>query len=390
MRTLAFLFLGGLASAQQWTQLSDFPGSKRDDGAVCVVNNKAYFGTGLQEGWTSTTDWHALDLSTYQWSAIPPMPAGYERQYACAFAGLNSFYVFGGDNYGGLTSLLRFDLNNSTWTAMTPKPGKGVIGAACMVFGDKVYFAGGKVDGDSLPGKQFWEYSISANTWKRKTDLPFVPRWRAAACVLGASGYLAGGIGTDKKPIRDFYMFDPQDDIWYPLDSLPGPNALGYASLQAVGNKLLYFGGQDTNNVYNNKCWYFKIVSQTWEAGPTLPSHGRRGGMSVGAGEKFIYACGLGPQDQRLNTAWMLDLPLNVAEATAKELRVFPNPFSDHLVLEIPAHAQVKLTDVLGFLAYESESGLANIPTQHLEKGLYILTVRMENGETLVRKLVKE
>ena len=56
-----FLLLSWGCSAQLWIQLPDFPGLKRDDGVAVVVNNKAYFGTGLIE-WSSTIDFHVLDF----------------------------------------------------------------------------------------------------------------------------------------------------------------------------------------------------------------------------------------------------------------------------------------------------------------------------------------
>src|SRR5690606_12103341 len=91
--------------SQQWSRLNDFPGSKRDDGAAAVLNGKAYFGTGLQEGWSSTSDWYALDLYSLGWEQLPDMPPNTGRQYACGFSAVNNVFVFGGDNYGALSDL---------------------------------------------------------------------------------------------------------------------------------------------------------------------------------------------------------------------------------------------------------------------------------------------
>ena len=141
VRRLWFSFLVPLTVfGQQWSRLSDFPGSKRDDGAAAVLNGRAYFGTGLQEGWTSTSDWYSFDLYTLAWKKLPDMPPSTGRQYACGFSALNSIFIFGGDAYGGRNDMFRYDPVEEKWQGCAAKPGAGVMAAASMTFGDKVFF----------------------------------------------------------------------------------------------------------------------------------------------------------------------------------------------------------------------------------------------------------
>lgn len=93
------LLLTSHGFCQVWSRLPDFPSTRRDDGVAVVVGNKAYFGTGLQEDWYATNDFYELDLSLNTWRSLPQMPSYTQRQYACAFAGNNCFYVFGGQDY---------------------------------------------------------------------------------------------------------------------------------------------------------------------------------------------------------------------------------------------------------------------------------------------------
>ncbi|MEO6301937.1 MAG: kelch repeat-containing protein, partial [Bacteroidia bacterium] len=116
-----FLFLSDVMLGQTWLQLSDFPNTERDDGVAVTLNNKVYFGTGLLAGFTLGKDFYAYDLSANTWSTIAAMSTGNERQYACAWAFGNSFYVFSGAGYSNavFTDLQRYDLATNTWTVLT-------------------------------------------------------------------------------------------------------------------------------------------------------------------------------------------------------------------------------------------------------------------------------
>lgn len=388
----ASLLFPVILAAQEWTQLADFPGTKRDDGAAAVLNGKAYFGTGLQDGWSPTTDWHALDLYTFQWQAVPPMPAEAARQYAVAFAAGGGLYVFGGDNNGAKNDLYRFDPVSGTWTIRKPLPSKGLIGAAAMIFGDRAFLVGGKVHHDSVPSAAVWEYDAISDDWHRKNDVSFGRRWRSAASSLGGLGYVAGGIGSAEKKLNDFLEYDPGTDTWKKLGDLPVSPVTSYASLQSLTNKLVFFGGQDSLNVYSKELWYYRVAQADWQRGPDIPSFGRRGGMSAGFNEKFVYVCGLGPGDQRLNESWMLDLPLGTDEETYNGVTVFPNPFSDELCIRDVFPCSASLTDCMGKRRMQvSITGRhLCLSTHTLPAGFYILELSAENGSSSRFRVIKK
>src|SRR5688572_1851013 len=269
MKAFFFVFLHTQLVAQVWTRLAEFPGSKRDDGAGAVVNNQAFFGTGLQEGWSATIDWYALDLTTFAWQKIPDMAHGTERQYACAFAGPNRLYVFGGDGpNGSRNDLFCYDLLSKTWSQKTSRPGKGVIGAACLPMGGNVFFVGGKVHHDSVPSAEVWAYEISNDSWQRKADLPYGNRWRSAGATLGALGYLAGGIGKSGRVYSDFLSYEPGTDSWDSIGELP-IKYLTYSTLQPHSNKLVLFGGEDSATFgHYQGSWYYRVAQGDWQPGP--------------------------------------------------------------------------------------------------------------------------
>ena len=88
--------------SQSWTQLTDFPGTQRDDGIAFTVNNKAYCLSGLEVGWQCTGNGSVFDGSSETWSPMASLPAGKERQYATGFSYNGNGYMLGGLNCSGV------------------------------------------------------------------------------------------------------------------------------------------------------------------------------------------------------------------------------------------------------------------------------------------------
>lgn len=394
---LSFILITQLLYGQVWVSLPDFPGSKRDDGVAVVVNQKAYFGTGLQE-WNTTIDFYALDLNSFSWKAIPNMPNTTERQYACAFAAENSFYVFGGDGVGGaLNDLYKFDILQSNWMAMSSKPGTGWIGASCLNFGDEVIFTGGRSQ-TGLVDRKVWQYSIGTNTWQQKNDLPFAGRWRASTCVLNGLGYFMFGIDSANTYHKEFYSYDPVNDQWTKLMDLPFTNGRAYASLNVANNRLVLFGGKDSLNNYYKDLWYYHPGANTWLQGLDLPAAARKGGMSVGYGESMIYSCGIKANDQRLTESWMTHVPVGIREGEANShFTYYPNPAEEFVYLitqksTLPfSLVKYRLIGCFGNevfpLTEMKEDG--KIDLSFIPKGIYFLTIYSKEAWQETIKLIK-
>lgn len=389
-----FFFSFQLLNAQLWVQLPDFPGLKRDDGVAVAVGNKAYVGTGLVE-WALTLDFWVLDFSTYTWSYGVAMPPSSNRQYACAFTGVNSFYVFGGDgNNGAQSDMLRFDISTSSWTTVASKPGNGLIGASCMNFGDKIIISGGKFQSGKV-SNEVWEYSISSDAWKQKNNYPFAGRWRASATVLNGFGYLVFGRDTGDAYRKELYKYSPANDSWTKISTAPVSQGRAYSAFQTVNNRLFLFAGVDSLNQLYKNCWYYTEATDTWDVGPDLPSTARKGGMSCSAGDKFFYTCGIGEGPMRLTETWMTDVPLGMKEEKKNHLiTVFPNPAKDQIQLRAPGHYETlhySYSDPSGRLLGSAEiKGEGRIDLSALSPGIYFLKIFSEARLLETRKIIKQ
>lgn len=396
MRLLfTFLFASQLLSAQVWVQLPDFPGIKRDDGVAVVVNNKAYFGTGLIE-WSQNIDFWALDLSSLSWTEVKALPNTKERQSACIFSGSNCFYVFGGNGLGmALKDLYRYDVASNSWSALASKPGNGLIGAACMNFGDKIIISGGKLQSGKTSA-EVWEYTISTDSWQQKNDYPFPGRYRSSASVLNGAGYLIFGLDTAGAYRKEFYKYTPASDSWTIIMNFPMTNGRAYSSLNVVHNKLFLFGGNDTLDHYYKDIWYFNEPTTSWSQGPDIPSVGRQEGLHCTSSDHFYYSCGLGEGSMRLTETWMTDIPLGIKENyKAGMFSVYPNPTQDVLNYQITS-AQVRDLSCRYYTALGAELGfLKNMPASGsidfklLEKGIYILKFYSDERLMEVKRIIK-
>jgi hypothetical protein len=393
-----FLFYSQLLPAQVWVQLTDFPGIKRDDGVAVIVNGKAYFGTGLIE-WALTTDFYSLDLGNLSWSSVPAMPNSSERQYACAFAGPNCFFVFGGEGPNGpLSNMYKFDIASNAWTAVASKPGNGLIASSCMSFGNKVIIAGGKFQSGGQVSNEVWEYTINTDSWAQKNSFPFLGRWRASAAVLNNSGYLLFGRDTSGSYRKELYKYNSSTDAWTKIMDFPLPMGRAYAALNVANNKLFMFGGQDTLEHYYKDLWYFNEMSASWLQGPDIPALGRKGGMSCAYGGMFYYSCGIGEGPARLTETWMTDIPLGIKEYDyTSSFSVYPNPTNGIIYME-QSNPNKKFnsltcsyTDISGRELGRSKSIDLEKPLDlgDLNTGIYFLKIYSGNELIEVKQIIR-
>jgi hypothetical protein len=73
-------------------------------------------------------------------------------------------------------------------------------------------------------------------------------------------------------------------------------------------------------------------------------------------------------------------------------LFVWPNPFQNHLNIQLPEHsAIVDILDVMGTLVYSTKSYqlTAKLDLSHLPVGVYIIRARLESGEVLSKNVIK-
>lgn len=384
-----FLFVPLTLAAQDWSQLSDFPGAGRDDGVSFTIQEKAYCGTGRDAGFAYRSDFYSFDLSTEQWTTIASMPAGNERQYAMAFSDGTYGYVCGGTNGDYFNDLWRYDPNANSWTELTALPASGRSGGVAFVIGQTAYIAGGRNENnDAL--EEVWAYEMATDEWTQLSDMPFGGRWRSSGTTQNQLGYLCFGWDEDVVFRSELYEYNPTIDQWSELPVFPGQGRT-HVAMNAFDNKLIVFGGWDQQQITYDDLWAFNLLEFNWQQLPSIPASERRGGMSFAHNDIFYYTTGINTAAERLVETWKYTFSTSVGSTNVSSgLKLFPNPVHSFLRVELDrvnAPVQLSAYCVNGKQVWQGTfSGKETmISVGELPAGLYFLEAISGNDKTVAR-----
>ncbi len=127
--------------------------------------------------------------------------------------------------------------------------------------------------------------------------------------------------------------------------------------------------------------------------------YGRLRDICVGA-QKEIYLATNGSSwsNTNPNTHSIIVLrppnDLGIDEVDGSKIAVFPNPISTSFTVQFSGNTvgnQISLTDMTGRMIYSAwiDSPSTVIDTDHLNKGVYVLTIHSKNGKNYTKKLIK-
>lgn len=368
--------------------MADFPGTARDDAAVFHSYDKIYVGTGMEVGWGLTNDWYAYSMATEEWEPVAPLPAG-PRQYCSGFKlGDERGYLFGGlDDNGPLSELWRYDPLTDTWTQRASLPAAGRYAASVITTWDHAYVCGGML-ANGEPTNEVWRYDHASNTWSPRAPMPGPPRHRAAV----VDNVVAGGADADFNALGDVHAYNFLADTWTPSPDLPEPR-FGAASAE----HMLLCGASALDEFHNT------VFSRDWITGewnswpiPPFPGGPRKGGVASTQGYLMdigilFYGLGINGQD-RYKDWWMLVYGTGVAETTAQQLRVYPNPASANLHLLLPDHWPGVVYRILDTTGREVMAGHyvagGGIGIESLAPGRYAIDLE-QDGDRLRASFIK-
>jgi N-acetylneuraminic acid mutarotase len=393
---LTFLFYSQLSFfyCQSWTQLLDFPGTARDDGIAFTINNKAYCLSGLEVGWQCTGNGYSFDGFSEVWSPIAPLPNGKERQYATGF-GYNGFgYLLGGVNCSGicLKDFWQYSVSTNSWTALNDFPGQGRQGMSNFMINNKLYVVGGRLT-DNSAINEVWEYNFTLNNWTQKNNLPVLGMWRGAAFAIDTVGYICYGISNTTSNTFNHHIFkyNHTNDVWsiLPNITLPARNYIGCA----VANKKAYlYGGQDSLNLITNDIIQFNAEDTSLVTYQGIPTIGRKGTMTFSLNDVIYITTGLDETQNRIKETWKNTDFVGLQENSSPlDVTIFPNPANEKLFLKINATSNVtiQMHNQIGEMLYTIDGDHKNIEinTSLFADGIYFLTCKAKHG-TSQKKLI--
>ncbi|MBP6335107.1 MAG: hypothetical protein KA444_06495, partial [Bacteroidia bacterium] len=267
--TIIFISLPFFLTAQPdtWTQKKDIgyylTAGPTHGGSVIAgfsIGSKGYCLT--SDGDLEDSDFWAYDTLTNQWSQKTDFP-GTRRSYAVAFSiGTKGYYGIG---FTGSTYLQDFWEYNSTtnaWTAKASFPGTARGEAVGFSIGSKGYVGLGEGAGGYF--NDFWEYTPSTNVWLQRTNFPGGARKNASGTGIGTKGYVGLGLNSTSVYFNDFYEFTPSTNTWVVKSSFPG-TARAKALAFTVGTEC--YVGLGNNGITNQSNFYrYTPGTNSWTA----------------------------------------------------------------------------------------------------------------------------
>lgn len=353
------------------------------------------------------------------------------------------YVCFGYDNSKNSNNdLWEYNPENDTWTKKAVFPGQPRYSASGFVIGDSVLYIGTGTYGNSFDYLyDFWMYNPTNNTWTKKADFGGNKRQDAASFAINDYGYIGSGLSDYMAPTKDFWKYDPVNDSWTEIQSLPIEEATlvsftinnkGY-----VGGGIAKYPNIDTNNFLE-----FDPTTNTWkEMKPQDDAFPRLAGIGFSIGEVGYFGTGFNDIDLYFSDFWAFDInstnedddeqddeqddddeededndndgdeegddeqddnneddedePCICKCDSVYELKLYPNPAIDKVVLEIEEGFKLEKMTVyiytsLGQLVI-TETSLTNkkeIEIGQLESGLYLTKVYLDDL-LIVKRFVK-
>lgn len=152
------------------SSIPNFPGGKRSEASVFVLNNKVYLGLGHDQASVYYNDFYELDTDSLKWNQISNFP-GVARTNASSFQINNIGYAGAGlASSGEQADFYAYDPLSDAWSSITSIP-EARQGAGGIDFNQKGYVLGGyNTLSDTLLYKDIYEYDPAGNDWVIKKD----------------------------------------------------------------------------------------------------------------------------------------------------------------------------------------------------------------------------
>lgn len=212
-----------------WTQMRDFPGNPRIFGACFSLNDKGYIGLG---GGGEFDNWYKdfweYDPVNDMWTRLEDFPGTARSKFSTFVIGNDAYIICGtiGNQYtesNNLSEVWKFNGVSHTWTQMNDFPG----GARWSPFGfsiGNIGFFGGGVYGNYTSQKDFWQYNPNNDLWSQLDNIPN-NIWEEDLFAISDSefGYLLADYCGSPCNKRYFWKYTPSTKVWQSIESMPGP-----------------------------------------------------------------------------------------------------------------------------------------------------------------------
>lgn len=224
----------------------------KHDQILAAAGNKIFFAGGYKDGNatslvsiynTTTGGWNTASLSQARMNGIG--------------VSINGKVLFAG-GWTGLSYTSRVDIHDvvsGRWS--TASLTEAVDDLAAVTVGTRAFFIGGQGN-SGISASLFDIYDASTNEWTRKT-LPVRIMYPQAA-VVGDLIFIKGQAESDSQRDR-IDIYNTTTDKW---DIMRLPSGRSYTTCTAVGNKVIFAGGEYNGGSATYRVDIYDVVTKKW------------------------------------------------------------------------------------------------------------------------------
>ena len=235
-----------------WTPISSSPMVSRKNAVAFAVGTKAYIGLGEDINGDPLSDFWEYNSTTDLWNEVAPLGGfGIKLTNAVAFAINDKGYVGTGAFGSPIDDFWEYDPVLNTWTPIAPFGGGRRTGAVAFVIGQSA-FVGMGIDINGNYSADMWEFNAEHGTWTKRSDFPGGGRTDAVAIGINSEeeGYVGLGASMDGETEvlhKDFYLYNPYDDVWEKRMEFPGGVRKGAAATYIENKAYVAWGYGSTD-----------------------------------------------------------------------------------------------------------------------------------------------
>jgi len=238
-----------------WTKVADYPQAAPAVG-VFSINNKAYVGISVFNGYNYSDVFYSYNPATNTWSNVAPFPGAIA--FGCAsFNSPQYGYIIGGtqrmpNGFVKVNDVWRFDPAKNNWKQIGSFPGTPRELAMGFTLNNKGYIVGGDIQAPYSVITEAWSFNFANETWKQVASMPFIAGSIGQfAFSINNKGYVGGGNNNDTDGISsDVYEYDPIANSWTKKETIFDPIKYAAAAV-SIGNKGYIICGWSTNYPYS-------------------------------------------------------------------------------------------------------------------------------------------
>lgn len=249
-------------NANQWTELSSFPGSSRSFAIGQAYNGKGYLGFGASLTSYFNDIWE-YDPTNDSWSLLTTCDCSGRRHPAFIIRDDKIYVGLGDDATGDLDDWHIYDMNTDTWTQAPDLPGNGRHHPFMFPAGNHIY-AGMGHSGPTIYG-DWYKFNIDTEMWETMNDFPGEHRVAGTQFGHQGKGYVLSGDGSNHSfmPTGEFWEYDPANDSWTELEPHPGVSRWAPGSFVIDGAVYLMGGENRVTETIQNDVWTYQLTIST-------------------------------------------------------------------------------------------------------------------------------